>query len=229
MASGDSDRRWLERALGQAVAEATNAAWGFQNRTDIVTLAGGDRVVLHRCRRREDGVLEYRLEVMSALRDSAAGVRIAISKVRTFDLDADPPWIVFDALPGVPVPEVDGGLEGPVFPALARAMGEMLAAFRGLPLEGVKINRLWAEPVRLSARATSWAAALQDLDDSERAALADELTRVPELFRGRQVRTVCDPRSSPPGVGLYRLVWSPAAAEIVGDGRPWTVLMISLP
>ncbi len=28
--------------------------------------------------------------------------------------------------------------------------------------------------------------------------------------------------------GSYRLSWSPALAEIVGDGRPWTVLMISL-
>src|SRR5438046_8387122 len=27
---------------------------------------------------------------------------------------------------------------------------------------------------------------------------------------------------------FYRLNWSPAVAEIVGDGRPWTVLMISL-
>ena len=26
----------------------------------------------------------------------------------------------------------------------------------------------------------------------------------------------------------YRLIWRPALAEIVGDGRPWTVLMISL-
>jgi hypothetical protein len=26
----------------------------------------------------------------------------------------------------------------------------------------------------------------------------------------------------------YRLIWSPALAEIVGDRRPWTVLMISL-
>ena len=27
---------------------------------------------------------------------------------------------------------------------------------------------------------------------------------------------------------IYRLIWRPALAEIVGDGRPWTVLMISL-
>jgi alkylated DNA nucleotide flippase Atl1 len=48
MAGSGSDRRWVERVLGQVVAEATTAAWRFQNRTDIITLAGGDRVVLQR-------------------------------------------------------------------------------------------------------------------------------------------------------------------------------------
>jgi aminoglycoside phosphotransferase (APT) family kinase protein len=183
MASADSDRRRVERVLGQAVAAMTKASWGFQNRTDIVTLVGGDRVVLQRYRRRENA--EYRLEVMGALRDPAAAVGIAISNVRTFDLDANPPWIIFDALPGVPVPELDGGLEGPAFPALARAMGEMLAAFRDLLIDGVRINRLWADPVRLAAHATTCAAALQDLDDPERAALAADFSGIPELFRGR--------------------------------------------
>ena len=75
--------------------------------------------------------------------------------MRAFDLDTDPAWIVFDALPGVPVPDVDGGLEGPRFPALARAMGEMLAAFRELPIDGLEIDRLWADPARLAARAES--------------------------------------------------------------------------
>src|SRR5207248_2648980 len=27
---------------------------------------------------------------------------------------------------------------------------------------------------------------------------------------------------------IYRVIWRPAVAEIVGDGRPWTVLTISL-
>ncbi len=26
---------------------------------------------------------------------------------------------------------------------------------------------------------------------------------------------------------VYRVIWRPALAEIVGEGRPWTVLMIS--
>ena len=122
---------------------------------------------------------------MGALRDSAGAVGIAISNVRAFDLAADPAWIIFDALPGVPVPETDGGLEGPRFPALARAMGELLAAYRELPIEGFEMDRSWADPARLAARAADWAAALQVLDDCERAIVAGKLSRVPELFRGR--------------------------------------------
>ncbi|MBV8941009.1 MAG: aminoglycoside phosphotransferase family protein [Solirubrobacterales bacterium] len=185
MASGESDTRWVGLVLEQVVAEATPAAWGFQNQTDIVTLGSGDRVVLQRYRRPEDA--EYRLEVMGALRNSAAAAGIAISKVRAFDLDAHPAWIIFDALPGVPVPEVDGGLEGPRFPALAHAMGEMLAAFRELPIDGLEVDRSWADPARLAARAEEWAAARQGLDDPERATLAGELALVRKLFRGRPV------------------------------------------
>ena len=182
-ALGESDSRWVEQVVGQVVAEATTAAWGFQNRTEIVTLAGGDHVVVQRYRRSADA--EYRLDVMGALRDAAAAVGIAIPKVLVFDLDADPAWIIFDALPGVPVPEVDGGLEGPRFPPLARAMGEMLSAFRELPIEGFEIDQSWADSAGLAARAAEWAAALEVLDDSERAVVDGDLTRVAELFRGR--------------------------------------------
>ena len=185
MADSESDRQWIERVLGQAVAEATTAAWGFQNRTDIVTLGDGEEVVLQRYRRREDA--GYRLEVTRALRDSAAAVGISVSRVRAFDLEANPAWIIFDALPGVPVPDVEGGLEGPRFPALARQMGGMLAAFRELPHAGLEIDRLWAEPTRLVARAAEWILALDELDDVERERLGDELPRVQELFRGRPV------------------------------------------
>ena len=35
-------------------------------------------------------------------------------------------------------------------------------------------------------------------------------------------------RADPVRALIYRLIWRPALAEIVGDGRPWTVPMISL-
>jgi len=182
----DPDRAQIERVLARPITDATQAVWGFQNRTDMVTLAGGDRVVVQRYRRREDA--EYRLRAMRALWTPAAEAGIAIPRVREFDLDADPAWVIFDALPGVPVPDAgDASFEGARFPEMARWMGELLAAFRALAIDGPEIHDLWADPERLAARAAGWAEELQPLADSERAALSGVIERVPILFAKRPV------------------------------------------
>lgn len=125
---------------------------------------------------------------MRALWTPAAEAGIAIPRVREFDLDANPAWVIFDALPGVPVPEAgDAALEGACFPAMARSMGELLAAFRALPTEGLEIDDLWADPERLAARAAGWAEEIPALADSERTALRGLLQRVPALFAKRSV------------------------------------------
>lgn len=54
MATEESERALIEGVLARPVAEATQAVWGFQNRTDIVTLDTGERVVVQRYRRRQD-------------------------------------------------------------------------------------------------------------------------------------------------------------------------------
>jgi hypothetical protein len=64
-------------------------------------------------------------------------------------------------------------------------MGELLAAFRRLPTETLRLDDLWTDPARLGARAKGWAAAGPDLDASERTALAHLLDRVPALFDRR--------------------------------------------
>jgi hypothetical protein len=61
----DPEREPIERALGRPVAATARAAWGFTNRTDMVTLVGGQRAVVQRYRHREDA--GYRLRVMQGL------------------------------------------------------------------------------------------------------------------------------------------------------------------
>jgi aminoglycoside phosphotransferase (APT) family kinase protein len=182
----DSKRDLIERLLKRPVTGATQAVWGFRNQTDIVTLAGGDRVVVQRYRRRQDA--GYRLRVMRALWTPAAEAGIAIPRVREFDLAADPAWVIFDALPGVPVPEAgDAGLDGPQFPEVARSMGELLVIFRRLPTAGFELDDLWADPGRLAATAARWARETSQLAATERSALADLLDRLPTLFARRPV------------------------------------------
>jgi hypothetical protein len=48
------------------------------------------------------------------------------------------------------------------------------------------------------------------------------------LFASRRCGGSVGRRRPTRHLGRYRLICRPAVAEIVGDGRPWTVLMISL-
>ncbi|QIS09556.1 phosphotransferase enzyme family protein [Nocardia arthritidis] len=176
---------WLERILAQPIAERAAAPAGFRNRTELITLTDGARVVLQRYRSRVDA--ERRVRVMLALLDPAALRGIAIPRVRHFDLDADPAWIVFDALPGVPVSVSDEMDSSSV--ESARMMGELLARFRRLRPAGLGIDDLWADPRRLVARAKNWVTQLDPaLTDAERAALDRLLHTVPDLFANRKIR-----------------------------------------
>jgi hypothetical protein len=65
-----AERVLLERLLARPVLDPTQAVWGFTNRTDVITLGSGDRVVVQRYRRRQDA--EHRLRVLRALLQSAA-------------------------------------------------------------------------------------------------------------------------------------------------------------
>lgn len=186
MATDHSERALIELLVKQPVADATHAVWGFTNRTDIVTLAAGDRVVVQRYRRRHDAA--HRLQVMRALWTPATEAGITIPRIRESDLNANPPWVMYDALPGVAIPEAgDAGPEGSRFPAIARSMGELLATFRRLPTAGLELDDLWADPQRLAARATRWVQEVSHLDGAERNALAGILDRLPVLFAERPV------------------------------------------
>jgi aminoglycoside phosphotransferase (APT) family kinase protein len=163
----------IQLLLGRSISSSERAEWGFQNRTDLVTLETGERVVVQRYRRREDA--EYRVRVMRGLRGPAARSGILIPRVRDADLHGDPPWVAFDALPGEPIPAL--GLDDRRFPELAREMGYLLAAFRTLPTAGLDLDDRWADPSRLAAHAADWTA-----DIPAARAIADQ---VPALFAGR--------------------------------------------
>jgi hypothetical protein len=129
MATATSERAQIERVLSRPVTDASRAVWGFKNRTDIVTLAGGDQVVLQRYRRREDA--EHRLRMMRTLREPAEKVGIPIPHICESNLDADPAWVLFDALPGVPIPEAgEVGLEGRGCPRTRQMRRGRVAAVR---------------------------------------------------------------------------------------------------
>ena len=175
----DPEREMIERVLGRPVTTTARAAWGFTNRTDMVTLADGQRAVVQRYRHRHDA--DYRLRVMQGLSGPAIEAGIPLPQVREFGLDDDPPWVIYDVLPGVPLPEA-GELApgGPGFMQAARMMGELLASFRDLPAASLHVDDLWADPQRLAAAAARWAEQLPVSADPV-------IDAVPGLFAGRPV------------------------------------------
>ncbi|MFI5777985.1 phosphotransferase family protein [Nocardia sp. NPDC051570] len=178
-----SEFGWLEGALGQPVTDATPADWGFRNRTEMVTLGDGTRVVVQRFRRRAD--VERRMRVLDALRDPAAAKEIPIPSIRTADADADPPWIVFEELPGTPAAEEVTPTSSQL-PALAHSMGALLAAFSGLHCPDLELDDSWARPRYLAARADAWAECLAPaLTPDQITTVEDVLDDLPDLFDGR--------------------------------------------
>jgi aminoglycoside phosphotransferase (APT) family kinase protein len=180
---------WLEQALGQSIGEAEPAAWDVawdvRNRTYLAKLADGSAVVVQRHRLRADA--ERRVQVMDALREPAADKQIVIPRIRAQGLDANPPWIVFDRLPGVPVSNSDQIAPGSSrFPVLAWAMGALLAEFSGLSCGDLDLDDAWARPRYLAARADAWLECLQPaLTPVQVRRLEILLAAVPALFDGR--------------------------------------------
>lgn len=173
-----ADFGWLEQVLDQPIIEAEPATWGARHHTAVVTLADGSRVVSQLFRR--GGDVERRVRIMDALRDPAADKGIAIPRVRRFELEEDPPWIVFEMPPGEPAA---GRARIPV---LARSMGEMLMNFSELPCAEVELDDMWARPRYLAARADAWAECLAPALSAEQAAdLERVLADLPTLFGGR--------------------------------------------
>ena len=185
ISSSNEDRVLLEKIVGEPIIALVPGRWGFTNRTDIVTLADRNRVVVQRYRRRKDA--EYRLRVMQVLRTHAARLDIAIPAVRQFELNTDAPWAIFELLPGNPIPEAgDVSLDGPHFPAIARQMGELLTRLRRLPTNGLSLNDDWANPDRLAVRAAAWLKDVPELNSPQRAALILITDELPRLFSNRQ-------------------------------------------
>jgi aminoglycoside phosphotransferase (APT) family kinase protein len=179
-----SERLRLEQIVGEPIVGVAPAEWGFTNRTDIVTVRGGRRLVVQQYRKREDA--EYRLHVMRALRGAGADDGVVIPEILTSDLDAEPAWAVFAPLPGVPVIEAGNvALDGPRFPEMARHMGALLARFRQLPIAGLRLTELWAHPKQLAANAEAWARTTPGLEKRDRGRLAEVIATWTPLFEGR--------------------------------------------
>lgn len=135
---------------GLAVRAGVPAAWGFSNRTDILTLDGGRRVVLQRYR--QPVVARQRLRLAHELAPRLRAAGIPTPRLLRAEPDVKPPWALFAFVRGEPGPSL------PVsrFIDLADAMGRLLPTLAAISTAGLRLPDLWADPRRLASRARVW-------------------------------------------------------------------------
>ncbi|GAB4210695.1 MAG: hypothetical protein OHK0022_44180 [Roseiflexaceae bacterium] len=172
----------LTLLVGAPVVAAERSRWGFENRTDLVTLADGRRLVVQRVTNR--ALAPHKLRLARILPERLAAVGVVSPRQLAARPQADPPYAVREFLPGLPGPAALGSDAGAI--GLARAMGALLPRLAQVGSEGAGLSRTWAEPERLlglSRRRLERTAALLPPDDH--AALAATITEAATLLADR--------------------------------------------
>ncbi|HEU4323320.1 MAG TPA: phosphotransferase [Roseiflexaceae bacterium] len=172
----------LSKLVGAPVVASERSRWGFENRTDLVTLADGRRLVVQQVANR--ALAAHKLRLGRLLPERLAAVGIATPRQLAADTQADPPYAVREYLPGLPGPSALGSDAEAA--ALARAMGALLPRLARVVTEGAGLSRVWAEPDRLlalSRRRLERAAAL--LAPADLQTLASTIDEAGSLLAGR--------------------------------------------
>jgi aminoglycoside phosphotransferase len=172
----------LSAIVGAPVLAAERCGWGFENHTEIATLADGRRLVVQRIASRV--MADHKLQLAGTLpaRLAARGIRAA--RQIAANADADPPYAVREYLPGEAGATRMGTIEGAI--QIARAMGALLPRLAALDTAGVALDSSWANPIGLaeqSGRRIGRCRAL--LDAPVVAALEATIDELPAHFADR--------------------------------------------
>lgn len=177
--------RELERLGLAPMVEAEPAPWGGKNTTRLLRLADGTSLIEQRYRSAETARVRLRAHEVLAPLLRERGVPVS----RVVASDPAGRWGLLEALPGeVGYVVADHDLSGAEFPAMARAMGEVLRRMREVPVAGLGLPSTWAVPADLAASAGACLDRLRPHTDPGTVSHAEEvLQRLPELLTGRPV------------------------------------------
>ena len=103
------------------------------------------------------------------------------------DLDATPPFAVFETLPGAPGYVVAGhDLAEPIFVTIAADMGSLLPHIAQVPTRTLPLPPLWGDPQGLAGKAAGWLEIVGTWFTAvEVDVLESVIASVPSLFRAR--------------------------------------------
>jgi aminoglycoside phosphotransferase (APT) family kinase protein len=172
----------LSALVGAPVVADERAAWGFANRTELVTLADGRRLVVQRITRRF--FAPYRLALARTVPPALRALGISAPLLLAADAQHDPPYVVREFLPGTPTNALLDSDENAT--RLAGTMGALLPRLATIDITTLPLATTWAEPHTLASdmqRRLQACAPL--LASNAHRILAALLAQLPALFANR--------------------------------------------
>jgi hypothetical protein len=183
MTTSDTELQALSALVGAPVVAAERARWGFENRTDIATLADGRKLVIQRLTRRAQAPRNLRLAHI--LPDRLAQIGIRLPHQLAADAAADPPYAVREHLAGTAAAAFMGEIAGAV--AVASAMGVLLPKLQSTPTAGLRLPSGWANAARLEQHARRQLNRCREMfDEATFQELAATIDEVRERFAGQR-------------------------------------------
>jgi aminoglycoside phosphotransferase (APT) family kinase protein len=226
----------LSTIVGAPVAAIEPCGWGFENRTVIVTLEDGRRLVVQQIN--SSLLAGHKLHLAQILPDRLAAVGVRAPRLLAADAAADPPYGVREYLPGSPGAGLMGTVEGAM--QVARAMGALLPRLALVATSGAGLSDTWASPASLAAHAQQQLARCRpQLDDSASAALEAAIAELPARFADRPaifahgdfcpVNVLLEIGDRELGIGSWNLGMSEAIAQpATSDPQPPTPRIVGL-
>jgi aminoglycoside phosphotransferase (APT) family kinase protein len=180
--TNDTELQVLSTIIGAPIIAFERAGWGFENRTDIVTLADGRRLVVQRLTRRAQARRSLRLA--QSLPDQLASIGVRLPRQLAADATADPPYAVREYLSGATAAAFMGDAAGAV--AVASAMGALLPRLQRAPTTGLRLPGGWADMSQLEQQARRRLDHCRGMfDEATRRELARTIDEVRGRFAGR--------------------------------------------
>jgi aminoglycoside phosphotransferase (APT) family kinase protein len=172
----------LSAIVGAPVLAAERCGWGFENHTEIATLADGRRLVVQRIVSRV--MAGHKLQLADTLPGRLAAVGIRAPRQIAANADADPPYAVREYLPGEAGATRMGTIDGAT--QIARAMGALLPRLAAVDTAGMVLDSSWANPIGLAEQSRRRIARCRALlDIPVVAALEATIAELPAHFADR--------------------------------------------
>ncbi len=172
----------LSALIGAPVIAAERCAMGFENRTDLVTLADGQQRIVQQITSR--ALAPHKIRLAQQLPERFAAVGVRLPRVLVADAHANPPYVVREYLHGTPGNVLLDDDVSAV--ALARAMGALLPHLAQVDTAGLGLHRGWADGERLARQSLQYLNRCRPLLDVVTVqALEQTIAAVPSQFAGR--------------------------------------------